>query len=270
MGEASGMYGFTIEHLEQIRRSTRVMSIEHHRHIPSTNTRALLLAEDAALALPALVLTDLQTAGRGRGDHRWWSTPGALTFSVVLPRIQTNDQGHWPRIALTVGLAVCESLQQLRPGLEIGLKWPNDVYVLGRKICGILVEVPPRAPDRIVVGMGLNVNNTFETAPPAVALRAISLREAAGYAFDLTVVLIRLLSQLAAQLAALARGDAMLVHRWQSFCMLSGRRIQVEAGQRPTVGICQGIDESGALLVDTTVRREKCVSGIVTVLDSRA
>ena len=162
---------------------------------------------------------------------------------------------------------MCESLQQLRPGLEIGLKWPNDVYVQGRKICGILVEVPPRSPDRIVVGIGLNVNNSFQHAPPAVAATAISLREVAGYSFNLTNVLIRLLSQLADHLAALARDDAALATRWKSLCMLSGRQIQVEAGQRTTGGICQGIDESGALLVDTTSGQEMCISGIVTVLD---
>lgn len=262
-----GAFEFSEEELEQVRRATRMVTLEHHRQIPSTNTRALALAEDATLALPAVILTDLQTAGRGRGAHPWWSAPGALTFSVILPRTRTNEESRWPRIALTAGLAVCESLQQLRPGLEIGLKWPNDVYVQGRKICGILVEVPPRSPDRIVVGIGLNVNNSCQLAPPAVAATAISLREVAGYSFNLTNVLIRLLSQLADHLAALARDDAALATRWKSLCMLSGRQIQVEAGQRTTRGTCQGIDESGALLVDTATGQEMCVSGIVTVLD---
>lgn len=262
-----GACEFSEDDLEQVRRATRVPTIEHHRQIASTNTRALLVAEDAALELPALILTDLQTAGRGRGDHSWWSAPGALTFSVILTRTQSNGASHGPRIALTAGLAVCASLQQLRPGLEIGLKWPNDVYVQGRKICGILVEVPPRSPDRIVVGIGLNVNNSFEQAPRAVAATATSLREVAGYSFNLTVVVIRVFRQLADHLAALARADAALPHRWQSLCMLSGRSVQVEAGQKTTVGICQGIDESGALLVDTPSRCEKCISGVVTVLD---
>jgi BirA family biotin operon repressor/biotin-[acetyl-CoA-carboxylase] ligase len=79
-------------------------------------------------------------------------------------------------------------------------------------------------------------------------------------------VLIHILQQLAAQLAALGRADTTLVSRWQELCMLSGRSIQVEAGQRTTVGICQGIDESGALLVDTAAGCERCISGTVTVL----
>ena len=243
-----------------------VRTVEHHREILSTNTRALSWAEDSTLELPALVLTDVQTAGRGRGTNRWWSAPGASTFSLILPRVTPIEEASWPWISLTAGLAVYDSLQQLRPGLEIGLKWPNDVYVRSRKICGILVEVSPRSPDRLVVGIGINVNNSLTQAPQPVAATAISLMDVAGYSFDLTIVLVRVLHQLANQLAALARADVTLASRWQELCMLSGRRVQVEAGQRTTVGMCQGIDESGALLVDTSLGRERCISGIVTVL----
>ncbi|MHB8968942.1 MAG: biotin--[acetyl-CoA-carboxylase] ligase [Pirellulaceae bacterium] len=264
-----GACEFSENDLEQIRQATRVPTLEHYRQIASTNTRAIMAADEAALPLPALILTDLQTAGRGRGDHSWWSAPGALTFSVILPRSQANGEFHGPRIALTVGLAVCASLQQLRPGLEIGLKWPNDVYVQGRKICGILVEVPPRSPDRIVVGIGLNVNNSCAQAPHAVAATAISLREVAGYSFKLAAVVTRVFCQLTDHLAALARADTTLPQRWQTLCMLSGRRVQVQTGQQATVGICHGIDESGALLVETPARCEKCVSGIVTVLTAQ-
>jgi BirA family biotin operon repressor/biotin-[acetyl-CoA-carboxylase] ligase len=265
VNRGSGAFGFADADLRRIRGATFVRTVEHHREILSTNTRALSWAEDSRLELPALVLTDLQTAGRGRGTNRWWSAPGALTFSLIIPRVNSMDEAFGPRISLTAGLAVYDSLQQLRPGLEIGLKWPNDVYVRSRKICGILVEVSPRSPNRLVVGMGINVNNSLTRAPPPVAATAISLMDVAGYSFDLTVVLVRVLHQLADQLAALARADVTLANRWQELCMLSGRSIQVAAGQRTTVGTCQGIDESGALLVDTAMGRERCLSGIITV-----
>ena len=266
MDRGSGAFGFADADLEQIRRATFVRTVEHHREILSTNTRALSWAEDPALELPALVLADVQTAGRGRGANRWWSAPGALTFSLILPRVSSLEKSSWPRISLTAGLAVYDALQQLRPGLEIGLKWPNDVYVQRRKICGILAEASPRSPARVVVGIGLNVNNSVTAAPSPVAATAISLLDVAGYQFDLSVVLIRVLHQLAEQLAALARSDTTLASRWQELCMLSGRSVQVEAGQRTTIGICQGIDESGALLVDTVAGCERCISGVVTVL----
>ena len=147
-----GYDGGQTEDLERIRQAAGVLSLEYHPHLPSTNTRALAWAEEDSLTLPALVLTDMQTAGRGRGDHRWWASPGALTFSLVVPGLADREGTPWSRIALTAGLAVGHALQQLQPGLPVGLKWPNDVYVSGRKICGILVEVPPRRSDRLVVG----------------------------------------------------------------------------------------------------------------------
>ncbi len=260
-------HGFRPDDLARIRRATFVQHIEHQVEIPSTNTRALALADQPGCALPALVLTDLQTAGRGRGANRWWSDRGALTFSLIVPRNPAAPpSAAWTRMSLTIGLAVGAALQQLRPGLEIGLKWPNDVCVRSRKIGGILVEVPPRAPDRVVLGVGINVNNALATAPAPVAARATSLIDVTGYAFDLTGVLIQTLRQITVELEALARGDADLAHRWNVLCMLTGRRVQVAAGQRVTVGTCQGVDELGALQVDTVHGPQRCLSGIVSVL----
>ncbi len=260
-------HGFRPDDLVRIRRDTFVQCVEHHRDIASTNTRALSLAEEPGLALPALVLTDLQTAGRGRGANRWWSDRGALTFSLVVPRSHVEPlSAGWTRMSLTTGLAVGEALQQLRPGLELGLKWPNDVYVRSRKIGGILVEVPPRAPDRVVVGVGVNVNNSLACAPAPVAELATSLIDVTGYAFDLTVVLVQMLRHIADELTALARADSALARRWTVFCMLTGRQVRVAAGQRITIGTCQGIDESGALQVDTAHGPQRCLSGVVTVL----
>ncbi len=267
MSRESGMPGYREADLERIRQRTFVRAVEYHREIESTNTRALRLAEEGSLSLPALVLADLQTAGRGRGGHGWWSAPGALTFSVILPRDALAADRCWPQVSLTAGLAVCDALQQVRPGLEIGLKWPNDVYVRSRKICGILVELSSRAPARLVVGVGLNVNNSAAQAPPALSDSAIALIDVTGYACDLTTVLISILQQLAGQLSTLTSARATLAHRWQELCMLTGRTVQVTAGARTTTGTCRGIDESGALLVDTGWGHEPCTSGTVTVRD---
>lgn len=267
MDESRAAHGFQTDDLARIRRDTFVRFIEHHAEIPSTNTRALAMADDPACALPALVLADRQTAGRGRGANLWWSDRGALTFSLVIPRSHVlSPSAGWTRMSLTIGLAVGAALQQLRPGLEIGLKWPNDVCVRSRKICGILVEVPPRTPDRLVLGVGVNVNNSLAAAPAPVAARATALIDVAGYAFDLTVVLIQMLRQIAEELDLLARDQLDLARRWNMLCMLTGRRVQVAAGQRVTVGICQGVDESGALEIDTAEGVQRCLSGVVSVL----
>lgn len=153
--------------------------------------------------------------------------------------------------------------------MQIGLRWPNDVYVLGRKICGILVEVPPRRNDRLVVGIGLNVNNSVQHAPPEVASSATSLRDVAGYSLPLSHVLTRVLCQFMHHYAALAQGDLALAHQWQEWCMLTGSQVRVETGQRKTEGVCGGIADNGALLIDTPHGREQCLSGTVSEVSSK-
>ncbi len=267
MDGSATAWSFGPQELARLRRDTIVKSVEHRVELPSTNTLALALAEDRALELPALVLADLQTAGRGRGDNRWWSGRGALTFSLIVPRNPHEPPSTpWARMALTAGLAVGEALQRLRPGLEIGIKWPNDVCVQSRKIGGILVEAPTRAPDRVVLGVGINVNNSVAGAPKPLATTATSLIDVAGYTFDLSVVLVHTLRAMADELAALARTDSALARRWTVLCMLTGRRVRVAVGQHVTTGLCQGIDESGALLVQTPQGLQRCLSGLVAVL----
>src|SRR5438034_451345 len=102
-------------------------------------------------------------AGRGRGTNRWWSADGALTFSLVLEAPQERlPMSRWPQVALVAGVAVCEALERMAPRAEMRVKWPNDVYLAGRKICGILSESVPARRDRIVVGIGVNVNNRVQ------------------------------------------------------------------------------------------------------------
>ena len=250
--------------------ATFVREIEHHAAIPSTNSRALEIAMAAPLTVPMLVLADEQTAGRGRGVNRWWSAPGALTFSVILDCAEMEDASSWPRVSLTTGIAVCEALHQLCPGLDTGVKWPNDVYVRTRKICGILVEVPPPPCRRIVVGVGVNVNNSFRQAPDSIQSVGTSLVEVAGYSFSLTSALVAILQQLAAHLTLLQQEPERLRQVWQDFCMLAGRRIQVDAGTRRIKGLCQGINSQGALLVETETTIEQCLSGVVTLIDCHA
>ncbi len=259
--------GFQADDLLSIKQGTFVREIEHHQAIASTNSRALAIAPQPQLTLPMLVLADEQTAGRGRGVHRWWSARGALTFSIILDCSAMEDASNWPRVSLTTGIAVCAALHQLCPGLAAGVKWPNDVYVRNRKICGILVEVPPPPGGRLVVGVGINVNNAFENAPEPVRTIGTSLLEAAGYRFSLVTVLTAVLQQLATHLDLLAHQPETLQQRWQDFCMLAGRQVRIVAGTRRITGTCQGIDARGALLVETKLGVQPCLSGIVTLVE---
>lgn len=254
--------------LNRIRRETQVGAIEYREELASTNDLGLQLAQQQEVTLPLLVLAARQTAGRGRGDRRWWSDAGALTFSVVLDVDRPPPAvARQSLVSLTTALAISEALESLQPGLQVGVKWPNDVLVCSRKICGVLLERPARPAGRLVVGIGLNVNNSFAAAPTELQHRAISLRDAALSKFDLNDVLIRVLQRLADRL------EQLIAHRfdvqacWRPRCVLTGRGVRVQTGRQSIAGVCRGIDESGALVLETPAGRQCCHSGTVESID---
>ena len=253
--------------VERIRTETFVEQVEFRTEMPSTNDLALELARQDSLRPPVLVLTERQTQGRGRGEHRWWSTAGALTFSLVLDMgVGEIPSERWPQVSLTAGLAVCEALSLLHPEIEAGLKWPNDIYIGRRKICGILIEAPSRPKGRMVVGVGINVNNSFAHAPEELRGTATSLHEATGCQFNLNDVLIHFLKALSTDLELLTSDPARVRQRWQQYCRLTGRAVRVSRGQQRIHGICQGIDDDGALVVRTDAGVERCFAGEIQQL----
>src|SRR5262249_38308999 len=137
-----------------------VARIDYHESIGSTSDRAMEIGALDETALPLLVVAEQQTAGRGRGADRWWSAKRALTVSLVLDAPHDRlPADRWPQVALLAGVAVCEALQGLAPRAELRVKWPNDVYLADGKVGGILCESIAGMSDRLVVGIGVNVNN---------------------------------------------------------------------------------------------------------------
>jgi len=250
--------------LHRIRSSGLVREAEFHTEIGSTNDRAAELARRPLLGCPFLVLAARQTAGRGRGANRWWSAPGGLTFSLVLEARQSGlPMERWPQIALAAGAAVCEAIEQSIPDAAVGLKWPNDVYLAGKKASGILVEAPAVATGRLLVGIGVNVNNSFVNAPAELRPLATSMTDVARRAFDSTTVLLAILARFEFWLADLVSNERELFERWRTRCLLAGKRVRLSAGSRQVTGICQGIDDTGRLVLSTPEGIERHLSGTV-------
>jgi BirA family biotin operon repressor/biotin-[acetyl-CoA-carboxylase] ligase len=251
--------------LDRVLRDTFVRHVDFQQTLESTNDRGLKLASDAKTRCPLLVIAEQQTVGRGRGGNRWWSAAGALTFSLVVDaqRFRLTPLRR-PKISLTAGLAVCESFEELLPGVHVGLKWPNDVLLDGRKVCGSLIEAPATEPDRLVIGIGINVNNSLASAPEPVRQVATSLRDVANRTFNRTEVLVAVLSQLEQGLERLHRSPDELVKRWQQYCLLRGRTVSLAVNERHVVGNCQGIDGDGALVLKTGNGTKRYFSGVVT------
>lgn len=256
--------------LERIRSKTFVERIEFRPTIASTNDLALELIsqQDHDFETPTLVLTPQQTAGRGRGPNRWWSSPGGLTFSLILDRTASNlSVDRWQVVSLIASLAVCEVLEERLPTHKIGLKWPNDVYLQNRKVSGILLETVARQSGKLVVGIGINVNNSFADAPTELRDTATSLVDVTQKEHDLTEILITLLRSFENRLSLLSVDRLALPKLWNSRCLLRGHRVQVAAGRQQSTGLCRGIDDQGALLLETASGLKRCVSGTVTQCD---
>lgn len=216
----------------------------------STNARAVEVAAGEALDCPFLVLAASQTAGRGRAANTWWSAPGALTFSLVVDAAHLGmSPAHWPLVGLTAGLAVGRAIGDLMPETAVALKWPNDVYLLRRKVAGILVEIPDPRSGRLVIGVGLNVNNLFHNAPPDVRSIGLSMREACARTFELEAVLDGLLAAFDYWLRALGRAKNQVLNAWRDSCLLRGKRVVLRNGSSEVAGYCAGIDDEGQLIV---------------------
>jgi len=247
---------------------TFVAKIAYRSEVASTNDWTLELARAGGPRLPLLVLASQQTQGRGRGTNRWWSAPGALTFSLLLDSTAVLPDIHsLPRVSVVTALGVCDALASLAPDRPLGLKWPNDVLLGRRKVCGILVESPARPPDRLVIGIGINVNNSFVEAPPDVQQRAVSWADATGRTWELTDVLIRVLRSLEQQLASLKAGRVRLSEACRPWCVLTGRAVCVAAGAERIEGACAGIGDDGALVVSTQDLDRRLFSGVVEAID---
>jgi BirA family biotin operon repressor/biotin-[acetyl-CoA-carboxylase] ligase len=271
---------------DTIRAQTFVRHVEIHHSLRSTNDRASELARDAKIETPALVLARRQTAGRGRGQNKWWSADGALTFSIVLiPSSFGVTTAKWPQLSLATAVAVCDALvDELNPQSEssssvaagisnsprLSVKWPNDVMLNSSKVAGILIESPAgreSAQDRLIVGIGINVNNSWQGAPDELLSRGISLCDVTGRRHSLQEVVLRTLRAVKARLGDLATGDRRLPQAWQRLCWLADKRVRVPLRAGPTEGRCAGIDADGALLIETTTSTERVYSGAIELAE---
>ena len=224
------------------------MEFRFHRKETTASTNA-----DAREGRPGDVfVADSQTAGRGRLDHEWHAARGEnLTFSVVLDAADASP-AEVATLPLVVGLAVARAVGSLLGKIsEVAVKWPNDVLVGGKKICGILCE---RNGDAVIAGVGLNVNQT--DFPAEIAARATSLRLVEGSQFDRDDVLKGVVSEIGDMHSRWLRGGfAALRGAFAAFDLLKGREVAVlatDGDTTPVKGLCGGVQEDGSLLVGAT------------------
>lgn len=218
----------------------------------STSRQLGLLAEKGAPE-GTVVVADEQTAGRGRMARAWFSPAGInLYFSILLrPRVPPAAAATLP---LFVGWGVARALESMLPGLVARIKWPNDILVHGRKICGILCEMQAEADcvQHVIVGLGVNVNLTASDMPAEIVRLATSLRMVSGDMWSRPALLAAILNTVEpAYLRWCSEGLTPFLDDLRTRDALVGRRVTLEQIGRQLAGRAVGIAPDGALLLET-------------------
>jgi BirA family biotin operon repressor/biotin-[acetyl-CoA-carboxylase] ligase len=235
-----------------------IRAVAYCQQTASTNTLALMDLQGGVIEVPKLFLADTQTDGRGRHGRTWISNSGTLTFSLAVDRRTTNVRSS-KLMSLAVGIAIARSLEFEFAPLQAKLKWPNDVYIGGGKVAGILLETTQKAPEHVVIGVGMNVADAPDLGEEAGSVRSVAQvvgRQVKRYELLYGVVL--------NIIRAIAEVDDFandLVAEFRSRCLLTGGLVRFRHGGHPCEGRCIGVSEDGELLVDTESGLQRLQSG---------
>lgn len=240
--------------------STRTIGqrIIYYPCIDSTNRAARDLALQGA-AHGLVVLADEQSAGRGRLDRTWESQSGEdiLASIIVYPQLPAADNF---RLTMMASIAVVQAIERAC-AVACGIKWPNDIFLNGKKLCGILSE-GQIDNDRMlfmVIGIGLNVNSSMQ-GRGELASEAISLHDATGQRHDRSALIIAMLEEFDRLYAISAEGTGENIqHLWEEHAMMLGRMVSIHNGNDVLSGIARGIMPDGSLIVQEASGREHII-----------
>ena len=239
--------------------------ILHYAEVASTNTLAMDLAQKGAVD-GTVVIAETQTGGKGRLGRSWTSPTGNLYVSVVLrPAVPISKA---PLITLMGAVAVASGLRR-HCGVPVGIKWPNDILLSGKKVSGLLTEMSAE-PDRIrhiVLGIGVNVNMDSKALQPDVRRISTTLAAATGKRVDRTALLRTLLAELDLWYHRFLHDDGSVLAAWKELNVTLGHRVAVEGGSGKLEGSAQGVDAEGRLILkldDGTLRQ--VAAGDVTIM----
>ena len=210
-----------------------------------------------------VIAADEQTVGRGRIKRVWLSPKGSIALSIILyPSI-----AYLPSLIMLSSLGVVRSIEAVT-GLKSQLKWPNDVIINEKKVCGILIESKVRGAvvDYAIIGIGINVNLRL-TDFPEIQTMATSLSDEMGRDVSRLSIIRRLLVEIESLYLALPVGGS-IYEEWRDNLATLGRRVQVKSGETTYVGIAESVARDGSLLLrHSDGSLSKIVAGDVTLRD---
>lgn len=230
--------------------------------LPSTNDVAKHQAQEGAKE-GTVIIAEEQTAGRGRIKRNWLSPRGSIALSIIL----YPPLAYLPSLIMVASLAVARAIEQVT-GLKSQIKWPNDVLVNNKKVCGILIEsgVKGSKVDYAIIGIGLNVN-LKPSDFPEIAPFATSLSHELGRDVSRREVVWSLLAEAERLYLSLPAGDSVF-KEWRDNLVTLGKKVQVSSGEAAYKGTAESVASDGSLLLrQPDGNLLKIVAGDVTLRD---
>ena len=262
---------------KELGKTTSILQTPTFRDNPEEWLNRLFLPKD----LPFVITADEQTAGRGRQNNTWWTGHGSLALSMLL---DAKKHGLTPQtsaqLSLAIGYAAMTALRaiteetlaksktatkiesngesDLMPNIEI--RWPNDVYVNDRKIVGILIEAPNMR--HLVIGIGINTNNTAADAPEEIRERIVTLRDVLGQEIDQRRMIFLLCREIMAVLQYFPLQLPQFIEQVEQNLHQVGKMVNISREGDTISGQCLGLNSDGSLRVLTETGEKAVVSGV--------
>ena len=247
-------------------RGTIGWRVHYFDEIESTQRTAAEFAARGALH-GEVIIAERQTAGRGRMGRQWHSPPGVNFYGtfILRPDIPVAEAAL---LSLVAGVAVAETMELVAPRI-VALKWPNDVWLGGRKAGGMIAEAVTDSHHRlacVLLGIGMNLNLAPEHIPPELRDRATSVMAATGRPCDRIELAGELFSRLESRyMETMSGGFAAVRPAWERYSALDGRKVTIVDGHTRIAGTVRGIGPDGALLLEADGQSVRILAGDVSV-----
>jgi len=233
--------------------------IKYFKETESTNILARGMANSVEEG--TVVIAESQTGGRGRLGRKWISPEGGIWLSIILkPKMQPQ---YASRITLLAGVCVAKTIRGF--GLPVKIKWPNDVLINGKKVCGILTEIGAEVDmiDYLIVGIGIDANVDTESFPEEIRDSSTSLKKETGKEINRVDFVKKLLEEFESlYLKFQKEGFPKILEEWRNMSATIGEWVKISTQTRTIYGEAIGVDNEGALILETSDGQlEKIVAG---------
>lgn len=228
-----------------------------YNKLSSTNEKAKEIAKKCNRE-KIIVLAEMQTQGKGRMNRKWVSPEGGIWLSLILrPRIRPNENF---KLTFIMSSAIAETINSMYK-LNAKIKWPNDILVNNKKLCGILTEINTKGDTTffIVIGVGINANIDLEDFPNALQQSLTSLKQILGFRVKRRLLIEGILNNFEHRYKRLKEGKwSELLQEWKNLAVFLGKHVEVISANESLAGVALDVDDTGALVIkldDGAVRR---------------